>query len=256
MSSSPPKSRNAAVTVATYNIHTCVGHDGKYDPERVVGVIREIEPDVIGLQEVSARHRLSGVSDQFEYFEQATGLHHGTVGLNIARERFLFGNSLLSRWPITDVRRHDLSLRGHEPRGAIDAIVAANGDRLRVIVTHFGVTPYERRLQTRRLAKALDARPPMPTVLLGDFNIWGPAWRVRRALSVCAPPNGAPRTYPARFPLLALDRIWTRPDPLLDYVRSHRTPLARAASDHLPVVAEITLAEHVGGAPAGSAPAA
>lgn len=234
------KAARPAITVATYNIHTCVGHDGKYDPERVVGVINEIVPDIIGLQEVSARHRLSGISDQFEYFEEATGLH-GVVGLNIIRERFIFGNSLLSRWPISDVRRVDLSLIGHEPRGAIDAIVAVDGVRLRVVVTHFGVTPYERRLQIGRLAKALNARAPMPTILLGDFNYWGPVWRARRALSACGAGHREPCTFPARWPVLALDRIWTRPEPLLDNVRSHRTPLAKVASDHLPVVAEITL---------------
>jgi endonuclease/exonuclease/phosphatase family metal-dependent hydrolase len=228
------------LTVATYNVHSSVGRDRACDPDRILAVLDEIQPDLMALQEVGHRRIDGPRGDQFAYFEARAGMH-AVPGLNLLFGRRPFGNILLSRWPVLAVRRIDLSVEGREPRGAIDAEFDVAGQKLRVIATHLGLWPGERRRQIERLRHALAHEPYMPTIIMGDFNVYG---RGRRGLQQLGAPAGgkdAPASFPARFPLLGLDRIWTRPNALLLSVRAHRSPLACAASDHLPVVARIGL---------------
>jgi endonuclease/exonuclease/phosphatase family metal-dependent hydrolase len=82
----------------------------------------------------------------------------------------------------------------------------------------------------------------MQTVLLGDLN----EWRLRRrsALGILEPKFGAGPSvlsFPSRRPLLALDRIFGWPEGLISNVAVHDTPLARIASDHLPLTATVSL---------------
>jgi endonuclease/exonuclease/phosphatase family metal-dependent hydrolase len=104
--------------LATYNIHSCVGGDGRYDPNRIVWVLKELNADVIALQEVDAReHR--GL-ELLDHLAEETGLQ-AVPGPTLLRHTGHYGNALLSRLHIRDVRRLDLSFLNHEPRGAIDA---------------------------------------------------------------------------------------------------------------------------------------
>jgi endonuclease/exonuclease/phosphatase family metal-dependent hydrolase len=149
-----------------------------------------------------------------------------------------YGNAVLCRYPIIATRSIDLSFGKREPRGALDADVDCHGHPLRVITTHLGLRVAERRDQIRRLLQVFDTEQ-MPVILLGDVNewfIWGRAlrWLVSHFESVPAPP-----TFPSRWPILALDRIWIRPRHRLVHVEVHATPLARVASDHLPLIAHI-----------------
>jgi endonuclease/exonuclease/phosphatase family metal-dependent hydrolase len=138
------------------------------------------------------------------------------------------------------VERIDLSVPGREPRGAIDAVFETASGPLRVLATHLGLDPRERRKQSRVLAHRLDAEgDETPVVLLGDLNSsWGASLGALRRQMRRSPRR---RTYPARRPLLPLDRIWVRPAEILADLRAHRSPLARTASDHLPLRAELRL---------------
>jgi endonuclease/exonuclease/phosphatase family metal-dependent hydrolase len=228
------------LTVATYNVHSSVGRDRACDPDRILRVIAELNPEIIAFQEVSHRHMAGTDGDQFAYFRERTGMH-AVAGLNLLYDRRRFGNALFSRWPITTCRRIDLSVYGREPRGAIDAEIDVNGQRLRVIATHLGLGPGERRRQVERIAHALHEGVELPTVIMGDFNIFGRERKLLHRLGAPIARKDCPASFPARMPLLGLDRIWTRPGMLMHRLSVHRSPLAAVASDHLPVVAKIAL---------------
>jgi endonuclease/exonuclease/phosphatase family metal-dependent hydrolase len=137
------------------------------------------------------------------------------------------------------VRRVDLCVAGCEPRGAIDVELDCNGSPLRVLATHLGLRPAERREQVQRMLALLEDERPVTTILLGDLNEWFLWGRPLRWLHRHFEKTPAPATFPAGFPLLALDRIWVKPRRLLRQMTVHTSRLARRASDHLPLVAEI-----------------
>jgi endonuclease/exonuclease/phosphatase family metal-dependent hydrolase len=132
----------------------------------------------------------------------------------------------------------DLSFGSHEPRGAVDADVDCHGHLLRVVATHLGLRLAERRDQIRRLLQVFDTEE-MPVILMGDINEWFVWGRSLRWLVSHFQAVPAPRTFPSRRPLFALDRIWIRPRHRLVHVKAHATPLAKVASDHLPLLARI-----------------
>jgi endonuclease/exonuclease/phosphatase family metal-dependent hydrolase len=229
------------VTVASYNVHRCIGIDGRYDPERIAAVLGEVDADVVGLQEVDTHRDARGHLDQLDLLARLTGLT-GVAGPTLLHARGRFGNAVLTRWRILAARRHDLSLPAREPRGAVDVDVAPPGSRvLRVIATHLGLRPGDRRFQVWRLLRAIGDDRDTPIVLLGDFNEWRPGASALRRLRARFGRSRAVRTFPSRRPLLALDRIWAQPASALRDVGVHRSPLAQVASDHLPVRATLVL---------------
>jgi endonuclease/exonuclease/phosphatase family metal-dependent hydrolase len=228
------------LTVATYNVHSSIGRDRKCEPDRILRVVAELGPDIIAFQEVSHRHIEGTDGDQFAYFRERTGMH-AVAGLNLLYDRRRFGNALFSRWPIVNCRRIDLSVYGREPRGAIDAEIEIHGQRLRVIATHLGLGPGERKRQVERIAHALGEHGELPTLIMGDFNIFGPERKLLHRLGAPIARRDCPASFPARMPLLGLDRIWTRPGILLRDLAVHRTRLSAVASDHLPLVGKMVL---------------
>jgi endonuclease/exonuclease/phosphatase family metal-dependent hydrolase len=230
--------RERLVRVASYNVHRCIGSDGRCNPARVAEVLDEIDCDLVGLQEVDNSPGEAPTSMQLEYLARRTGMS-AVAGLRIVRHMGHYGNALLTRYRILGVRRHDLSFSWREPRGALDVDLDIHGVESRVVVTHLGLTPGERRHQMRRILSLVGETPPEePLVLLGDINEWLPLGRPLRWLHAAFGRPPSPRSFPARWPLVALDRIWARPRDSLHAVSAHRSALARAASDHLPVVAE------------------
>jgi endonuclease/exonuclease/phosphatase family metal-dependent hydrolase len=223
------------LTIATYNIHGAVGSDGHYAPERIASVLREINADIVALQEVP----LGGgnLHNVLDLLQDATGLDAAASATSIIGERS-YGNAILSRYRIASTRAIDLSFGSREPRGALDADIQCHGHPLRIIATHLGLRPAERRDQIRRLLQVFDT-DEMPVILLGDVNEWFVWGRPLRWLVSHFQAVPAPRTFPARMPVFALDRIWIRPRHRLVSVKAHGSALARLASDHLPLVAHI-----------------
>lgn len=234
----------SVLRLCTWNVHECVGTDGRRDAERVASVLGEIDADVVALQEVHADEERGGEHDQAAYLSRATALP-GLAGPTLERRGGRYGNLLLTRLPVREDRRHDLSVPGREPRGAIEVLLEDGpAARLRVVATHLGLSGRERAKQARRLLGSLPGSGET-LVVLGDWNEWAPwgaALRLARARFGAHP---SPPTFPAGRPILALDRVWVRPRAHLLDVRTHRTDRARRASDHLPLVAHL-------GAPARS----
>jgi endonuclease/exonuclease/phosphatase family metal-dependent hydrolase len=223
------------VTIATYNIHGAVGSDGCFAPERLAAVLLEMNADIIALQEVP----LGGgqMPDVLKMLQQATGFV-AAEGHTFSIAGRHYGNAVLSRYPIAASRSIDLSFGKREPRVALDADVDCHGHPLRVIATHLGLRPAERREQIRRLLQVFDT-DQMPVILLGDVNEWFVWGRPLRWLVSHFQAVPAPATFPSRWPVFALDRIWIRPRHRLVHVEAHATRLARVASDHLPLIAHI-----------------
>ncbi len=227
--------------VASYNVHKCKGADGKFRPDRIVAVLAEIGADLVALQEVDRRFgRRVGLLDP-QRIEAETGLHL-LVQSDLADGHGWHGNALLVRGQPLSYRRTRLNLPGIEPRGAVVAELDLGDGPFRVVAAHLGLNPGCRSSQASMIMGALSGSPPMPTLLLGDLNEWRPRGS---ALGVLAPWFGsAPSapSYPSRLPLFSLDRILGWPHGLVTEVTVHDTPLARRASDHLPLKAQVNLA--------------
>lgn len=220
------------LTLATYNIHACVGADGRFEPERTVQVLRELNADVMALQEVEC-HDVDG-HDLLDYLAAKTGLT-AIAGPTLLRRTRSYGNAILTRLPVLTVNRVDLTLPGHEARGALDITLDGNGRRVQVVATHLGLTPRERRQQVRELLKLFKIGSANIYVLMGDLNEWFLWGRPLRWLHAHfkRPPHCA--TFPARWPFMAPDRLWVHPRKQLARVEVHASSLARVASDHLPL---------------------
>lgn len=227
----------SGLRVMTYNIHSCVGWDRKYNPERILAILREIDADVIALQEVGGL--MAGDLEQAHFFEQHLNMNM-VVGHNRHRRNISFGNVLLTRKTIDiqDVALVDLSVLPFERRGAIDCVAKTIFGPVRIVATHLGLFARERRKQIEIISNRLSEQSKPLTILLGDFNIFG---LERRQLCRIGAPNPLPKlfSFPARRPLMSLDRIWTIPNECLVQLVRHRTPISRVASDHLPLVGSI-----------------
>lgn len=225
----------STVRIATYNIHECTGRDRRVDPQRTATVLVELDADVIALQELRSPH---GALQTLEFLADRTGMFP-VEGPTMLKGTATYGNALLSRTKPLEVRGIDLSVPRREPRGALDVCLPVAGRRLRVVATHLGLRPAERRWQVRRLLDHIVPGRGETLLLTGDLNewfLWGRPLRWLHAEFVETP---SPATFPSGCPMFALDRLWVRPRATLRSLTVHRSPTARMASDHLPLVATL-----------------
>jgi endonuclease/exonuclease/phosphatase family metal-dependent hydrolase len=244
------------IRVATYNVHGCIGADQRFDVARVAGVLEEVGADVYLLQEVGDHVGREPTLDQARALADAHRLE-SVVGYTLPTGSWGYGNVVLVRGRIDDATRFDLSVDGFEPRGCLRVTATLEvGVCVTVVAVHLGLAWGERRRQIDQLLG--DCGPVEaprasgdPLVLGGDFNDWppGPTTRLlgRAFVDAAFPTLDFRGTFPARFPMFRLDRLYSSPD--LDVIRYHvhRSPLARVASDHLPVVADYEIDLHSSG---------
>jgi endonuclease/exonuclease/phosphatase family metal-dependent hydrolase len=162
-------------------------------------------------------------------------------GITLEDPRSRYGNALVSRVPIREVRHLNIGVPRREPRGAIEVLLENRGVRLHVVATHLGLRPMERRHQIRSLLRAFEGSDASTKVLLGDLNEWFLLGRPIRWLQRVFGETRALPTFPSSWPLFALDRCWVSPSTSLRRLWAHDSRLARLASDHLPLVAELEL---------------
>jgi endonuclease/exonuclease/phosphatase family metal-dependent hydrolase len=234
-------STDTAVTIAigSYNLHSCVGIDGRREPARNAAVLQEMQCDIVALQEVDNQPGPPAHAMQLDFISKELGFN-AVPGMRLVKRNGEYGNAVMTRFPIAAIRRHDLSYSRREPRGAIDVELDVAGSKLRVIAAHLGLRRSERRFQWRRLMVAIaEASLEIPTVVLGDMNEWyAPAATLREAHQAFGEPP-SPAGFPSFAPFLRLTRIWVRPVAAIVRIEAHRSKLARVASDHLPLKATL-----------------
>jgi endonuclease/exonuclease/phosphatase family metal-dependent hydrolase len=235
----PPET--SALSLATYNIHRCIGTDGRKAPERIAAMLHELSCDLVGLQEVESLGPRGGDAHQLDYLASICG-YRSVDGPTMKEPGAQYGNALLTRGKVHRVRRHAFAVSRWEPRGILEAWIEVRGIPIHAVVTHLGLRSAERREQVTTLLEIVGAETKFPAVILGDFNEWVPWARSRRRLSERFGRIPMPPTFPSRRPLFALDHIWVRPVAALSRLESVRTPLSRIASDHLPLRAVIRVA--------------
>jgi endonuclease/exonuclease/phosphatase family metal-dependent hydrolase len=228
------------LTFASYNIHKAVGTDGKRDPERVLAVLRELDADVIALQECDRRF---GARDSV--IERAALDETPWRALPVARRATSLGwhgNALLVRKQYAPIEAHPVALPMLEPRGAVRGDFAVDGRRLRALGMHLDLSGLRRRDQIRAILRHVDGcEYGCPAVLMGDFNQWGVGTGAMREFGArwdCLAPG---RSFPSRQPIAHLDRIVVSREWRVIATGVHHSALAARASDHLPVWATLEL---------------
>ena len=226
---------------ASYNIHKAIGLDRRRDPDRIIAVLREIDADVVALQEADRRFGsrksvlpLASLDDHTPYRAVQLGGRQHSIGWH--------GNALLVRRGIEVAGADIVPLPTLEPRGAIRADLVAGGRKLRVVGMHLDLSGLRRRQQVRSLlGHVAECADECPTVLMGDLNEWAlhggslrefhPGWRVLN----CG------RSFPSRRPVAQLDRIVISGEWRILESRAHHSALAARGSDHLPIYARLEL---------------
>jgi endonuclease/exonuclease/phosphatase family metal-dependent hydrolase len=238
--------------IMTYNVHRCVGMDGRLDVARTAKVIASCRPDVVALQELDVGRARTGGVDQAHAIAQLLGMSfHFHPAFKVEEERY--GDAILSATPIRLMKAGPLpgshAVRGLEPRGALWVKLELGGAEIDVINTHLGLVPHEQRAQAAALlgpewmghADCTD-----PAILLGDFNATSRhrayqrlAERLRDAHRDRSGRRAA--TFPSRLPMLRIDHAFVSRSVKVTGVHVAGGALARTASDHLPLVVDFRL---------------
>ena len=238
------RSMMSTIRIVTYNIHKCRGLDGWVRPARIVEVLREVDADIIALQEVLS---VEGKREEDQAYFIATELGFDfRLGANRRLNGGAYGNVLLSRFPLRASHNHDITTEGREPRGCLRADIELAETTLHVFNVHLGTAFLERRRQGCKLVSTdiLNNRELHGArIVLGDFNEWthGLASHLLcthfESVDIRTHLRRS-RTYPGVLPFLHLDHMYFDPTLELERLKLHRSWRALIASDHLPLVAD------------------
>jgi endonuclease/exonuclease/phosphatase family metal-dependent hydrolase len=252
-------SSGPSITLASYNMRKAIGLDRRRDPHRVLPVLREIDADVVALQEADKRFGGRGSAVPHELIDSHS--HYRPVHLGVRHkrplekvrkhtDRFLkvntrnigwHGNAILVKPHIGVLDCAALDLPTLEPRGAVMAELLIDEKPLRVVGMHLDLSGLWRKRQMRAILEAIARRPQkMPTVLMGDTNEWRTVAGCLRELEpeFHVAPIGP--SFHARHPVASLDRIIVHRDLNIEAAGVHMSPAARRASDHLPIWARVS----------------
>ena len=229
------------LTVASYNIHKAVGLDRRRDPDRIISILREIDADVVALQEADRRFGrrasvlpLAALDEHTPYRPVPLTMRPDSIGWH--------GNVLLVRRGIEIAEASVVPLPTLEPRGAIRADIVASGQRVCVVGMHLDLSGLRRRHQVRSVLKHVaDGAAGCPAVLMGDFNEWAVTGGCLREFDAHWQVVSPGRSFPARRPIAPLDRIVASGDWQVLDAKVHRSALAVLGSDHLPITARLVL---------------
>lgn len=246
------RATRSRLRLATYNIHKGVrglGPAKRLEIHTLRHGVQSLDADLVCLQEVRAFHHSDARRFAHHWPDQPQAHYLAPEGYEVAYRSNAFtkggehGNALLSRWPIHHIGHHDVSDHAFEQRGLLHSVVDWHGLLLHVLVLHLGLFAGSRQRQIERLGRYLEREVPggAPLLVAGDFNDWSerldPALR-ELALERAGADGQRSRTFPARAPLFALDRVYLRG------LRCHGVEVPRGLpwvrmSDHLPLLVEL-----------------
>lgn len=234
--------------ILSYNIHKGFGgSDRRYKLDRVIGVLKEINADLICLQEVDINVRRSRYNNQPQIISESLQIHSHIYQLNVPHRQGGYGNLLLSRWSFRGHHHVSLQHKTRKPRGAQLAVIETPEGPLHVINWHLGLAENERRWQVRHLLShpIFLKASHLPTLITGDFNDWRNslirhAFKEHQFRQATAPIKHF-RSFPAFFPLASLDKLYHRGPLNIRQVQIINTNLSQKASDHLPLLVDFHL---------------
>jgi endonuclease/exonuclease/phosphatase family metal-dependent hydrolase len=237
------------IRIMTYNVHRCRGRDRQYSPQRIADVIASAKPDIVALQELDVGRARSGGVDQAEIVAAALGMRaQFHPALKVMEEQY--GDAILTACPSRLIKTGSLpGVQPLEPRGALWAAITIGGRELQVINTHLGLVARERRKQIECLLSGdWLAHPDCgdAVTLVGDFNMQPQSRNYRRLTGRLRDAHRSRNrhyqaTFPARFPTLRIDYAFVGLAIHVRHVETIRTPLARIASDHLPLIVDLDI---------------
>jgi endonuclease/exonuclease/phosphatase family metal-dependent hydrolase len=231
----------------TYNIHKGIGGvDRRYRLDRVIESIAHCEPDIVLLQEVDDGVPRSRRDRQVDLLAEGLSLPHRAYQRNVVLREGHYGNAILSRFALYDIRHLELTIPLKKRRRGLAAHCRVRFEghwhTLLVFNLHLGLAGFERTIQLRRFLASdvlKHAHSSTPVITAGDFNdVWGRLGKRLLEPVGFLPASGRVRTFPAFLPMRPLDRIYYRGPLRLDHSFASRTAAAREASDHLPMVAD------------------
>jgi endonuclease/exonuclease/phosphatase family metal-dependent hydrolase len=239
--------------ILSYNVHSCIGVDRQHAPDRIASVIAGCKPDIVALQEIDVGRARTGGVDQAQMLASMLGMTaHFNGSTHIGQERY--GDAILTSLPMSIIKTGRLPGFHErikvEPRGALWASIEVGDYKIQVVNTHLGVWPHEQMLQLSTLLGPDWLGHPDcsgPAVFLGDFNAPPGLAPYRRMASEFTDvqrdwgERRAKPTFPGRMPTLRLDHVWLRGQAEVENVEVVRSPLARVASDHLPIVVDLDI---------------
>lgn len=258
MTGDKKRSRNsrkgsARIRLLTYNIHKCIGGlDRLYRPERIQSAIAHYEPDIVLLQEVDEGARRSRRDRQVDLIASNLGMKHRTWYPNVGiKGGGAYGNAVLSRFPVLESRNIDLTIPGRKRRSVLHTscrVPLQSKGRARTIHVfnlHLGLTGQQR---GRQLTRFLESHPFVglhhrtPIIVGGDFNdLWGTLGKKYLEPAGFRGQGHPARTFPAYAPVRPLDGVYVRGDVRIAHIYRSHLKVARLASDHLPLFAELEI---------------
>ena len=231
----------------TYNVHSCVGTDGQVDPGRIAEVIARAQVDVVALQELDVRQTRTNGLHQPEWLAKRLQMAVHFTSARACGDGH-YGNAILTRHPYSVLSEARLPRRRDEDRAVQWLKLNVAGLEVSIMNTHLSIHFRERMLQVKQLLSAewlANAESRVPLVLCGDLNSsrFSPVYRRLRRDLVDAQRVGGRRasaTWPSRFPFMRLDHVFTSPGVRVARCEVTRDTLSMLASDHLPLVAELS----------------
>ena len=236
--------------VMSYNTHKCIGSiDRKYNPERIIDTIKYYDPDIVLLQEVDKGVPRSNHDNQIELLANRLNFNYHLFQSNVTLKHGSYGNGILSHHPLSHHYNIDLTVKPKKRRQCLAAQIKIKHQghvrSFKFFNVHLGLAAYERAIQVSRLVKNphVTSNPHnLPIIIGGDFNdLWQNLCRKVLYANNFTPVLGKTKTFPSMLPSRALDRIFYQGE--LNVINSFagHTKLARAASDHLPIIADFSV---------------
>jgi endonuclease/exonuclease/phosphatase family metal-dependent hydrolase len=242
--------RSVRFRIASYNTHKCRGIHGTISAERVIRVIEELDADILCLQEIVDAAGGTGKYDQAREISEAFPELNVAFGETRPLHGGRYGNMLMTRFPIDEVRTHDITKSRREERGVLQcAVEVGRQHRINVFNVHLGTGYMERRRQIEVLiGTEILAQPDLlgPRIVIGDFNEWtrGLTTRLLQASFKSDRPirnRRSARTFPGVLPILSLDHCYYEAPLEMESTKIWRSRRALIASDHLPLIADFRL---------------
>lgn len=247
-----PEQQNT-LRIMTYNVHGCRGIDSKVYPERIARVIARLNPDIVALQELDMHRDRSGGIDQPHLLANILRMkYHFFPSISVEEEHY--GNALLSRFPMQVVRADTLTRLPQfshlEPRGCLWVTCMVRGKKVHCLNTHLGLNYKERWCHIQELLGeswlgGIDKAEPI--IFVGDFNAIPSSKLIKEVcksyndVQVAMHNHEPVATWFGHFPVGRIDHIFVSPGISIKSVHVPKTQLEKVASDHLPLITDISL---------------